>query len=175
MANDCFFDMVIVGEKKNCDEWINRMKTYDNPNHFYKMYDIEIMDEDIADVEYDDDDECCVNIHGYCAWSLEDCCRAGGYSKGVDLFAVNTKELDLDMEVYSDLEEHYLYKKGVCEIADARECREYDVRDYDTIEEARKEIPELPDDITQEDFVFAKRAHGDIYKVGGFGDWDFVM
>lgn len=89
------------------------------------MWDVCVYDEEGTDDDY------MMLISGVCAWSLESCCRASGYSEGVDLFEVNSKDLNIVMEAHSEelgmgFREHYIYDKGKC-LAD--EC--YEVYDKD--------------------------------------------
>lgn len=113
MANNCEYSIKIKGTRENCYKFLNKMTDYDEPNHFYRMFSA------IDSAEEGTDDNFEMRIYGDCAWSLESCCRASGYSNGVDLFAVNTKDLDLELEAWSretgfDFDEHYIYKKGEC-------------------------------------------------------------
>ncbi len=145
MANDCEFIMKIVGEKRDCEEFISRMQYYENPYHFHRIFNV-----DVSDYQYED--KSCYAF-GTCAWSLESCCRASGYSNGTDLFSVNTKDLNLKIEAYSrepgmGFEEHYIYDKGCC-LTD--ECLEFclyywDKSYYETYEKYIKDNPDAPDE-----------------------------
>ena len=71
------------------------MKDYSAKNYFHRIFEADMVD------EYKREEGVYVmHISGDCAWSLESCCRASGYSGGVDLFVENTKELNIDMETY---------------------------------------------------------------------------
>lgn len=139
MPNWCDFTMKIRGTKENCLEWFSRMSDYEKDHHFYRM-DAEILDEEETEGDY------AMILGGCCAWSLESCCRASGYSEGVDLFEVNSRELELEMEAWSTepgigFQEHYIYKNGEC-LAD--ECRDYieiyyDEDEYETFDDFLKE------------------------------------
>lgn len=139
MPNWCDFTMKIRGTKENCLEWFSRMSDYEKDHHFYRM-DAEILDEEETERDY------VMFLYGTCAWSLESCCRASGYSEGVDLFEVNSRELELEMEAWSTepgigFQEHYIYKNGEC-LAD--ECRDYieiyyDEDEYETFDDFLKE------------------------------------
>lgn len=66
MANYCDYKMKVKGRKEACYEWLNRMKSYDAPKHFFRMFDpIEIEEEGYAGNDY------FMILSGYCAWSLE--------------------------------------------------------------------------------------------------------
>ena len=130
MANDCYYEMKVYGRREDCEEWLRRMKSYDAPNHFYRIFSSDVCVVGGGENGYH------IMIVGDCAWSLESCCRASGYSGGIDLFAVNTKELHLRMEAYSrepgiGFEEHYIYDKGEC-LAD--ECEDLERHYYDRSE-----------------------------------------
>ena len=139
MPNYCDYYMKIVGSKKNCEKFIKRLRSYDEPNHFWRIFDANIHYEENVNGDNSDIVEC--YIDGCCAWSLESCCRASGYSGGVDLFEVNTRELELKMEAYSrelgmEFEEHYTYDHGECL---ANECVDigvywWDKDEYQTYE-----------------------------------------
>ena len=164
MPNYCDYSMKIVGSKESCEEFVARLTDYDKPKHFWRIF--EAYTDDGGD---DRNGNHTVYISGYCAWSLESCCRASGYSDGVDLFAVNTEELSLDLEAYSrepgiEFEEHYIYSKGTC-LQD--ECREIDVfwwneDEYPAYEDFKAEYPDAP---PESDFDEGGEAY-----LGGFGD-----
>lgn len=126
MPNWCDFTMKIKGTKENCLKWLSRMNDYEKDNHFYRM-EASLIDEEEKEGDY------AMILGGCCAWSLESCCRASGYSNGVDLFEVNSRELGIDMEAWSTepgigFQEHYIYKKGEC-LKD--ECLDYVEYYYD--------------------------------------------
>lgn len=167
MPNYCDYDMKIIGSKKDCDEFVKRLKSYDEPNHFWRIFEATVYDEKIVGENGSNDVAYC--IFGYCAWSLESCCRASGYSDGVDLFEVNTRDLNLKLEAYSrepgiEFEEHFIYDHGKC-IAD--ECVDICVYWWD-----RDEYP------TYEDYLADNKGAppenqfdgNDEAITGGFGD-----
>lgn len=130
MANNCLYVMKVVGKKENCEKWLKKMNDYEEENHFFRIFSTEICDEG----------EDFIEISGDCAWSIETCCRAGGYSQGTDLLEINSRDLDLVVEIYSQecgmaFEEHYLYKKGEC-IVD--ECTDW----FETYNEETYEFSE---------------------------------
>lgn len=162
MPNYCDYVMKIKGRKKNCQKWIQKIKSYDEENHFFRM----ALDEPQILDEGGDPEDYSMTICGACAWSLDACCR--GDKNSTDLFAVNTKDLDLEMEAYSEeqsmgFQEHYIYKHGEC-IAD--ECEFVDVywwdRSSETFDEFRRNY-DLDQSVT-EDMV----DDDDNYRVGGF-------
>lgn len=171
MPNFCWYEMKIKGSKENCYRWLKKMKSYDEHNHFWRMFDpINIDDEGGTEYDY------YMKFSGDCAWSLESCCRDSGYSGGVDLFAENTKDLQIKMEAYSSepgccFQEHYIYDNGVC-IADR--CVDYheiywDRYEHKSFDSFKKEF-ELPAHIIESDF------DDDGYcEIGGFPNWDFII
>lgn len=171
MANNCYYEMMIKGSKENCRKWLRKMKSYDEPNHFWRIFDATVYDEQGTDDEY------YINIMGDCAWSLESCCRTSGYSNGVDLFAVNTKELNICMEAYSreegiGFEEHYIYDNdGICIV---EECVDYleiywDKNECPDFETYKKEY-EISDSVKESDF-----NEDGYHAEGGFPDWNFSI
>ncbi len=167
MANDCYFEMMVQGKRSDCEKWMKKMESYDEPNHFYRIFSSDVYEEG------GDDDNYYIKVCGDCAWSLETCCRTSGYSNGVDLFAVNTKELNLRMEAYSQEEgigfqEHYIYDNGKC-ITD--ECEDwtslyYDNSEYSSFEEFKSEY-DIPEYVTEADLNEAG-----CYETGGFSWWN---
>ena len=45
MPNYCDYEMKIKGTKKNCKEWLSRMNDYEKENHFWRIFDADIVDE----------------------------------------------------------------------------------------------------------------------------------
>lgn len=162
MPNYCDYEMKVKGTKKDCQEWLSRMKSHDKENHFWRIFESDISDESGTDDEYE------MTIIGNCAWSLESCCRASGYSDGVDLFAVNSKELNIIMEAWSkepgmSFQEHYIYNKGECLTSECEDYNEYyyDEELYNSFEEFVEE--NVLGNITKDDLL-----DGSYYSTGGF-------
>ena len=170
MANNCYFEMKIKGTKANCEAWYKKMTSYDESNHLYRIFSADIYDEGGTDTNY------YMCIAGDCAWSLETCCRASWYSEGEDLFAINTRDLNIVMEAYSSepgcaFQEHYIYDHGKClkeECVDYREVY-YDTDECDDFEAFKREY-DIPDDVTEDDL-----DEGRHYCEGGFKDWTFTI
>lgn len=159
--------MLVKGRKEDCDKWLAKMKSYDEPNHFFRIFDATVIE------EYEENGGHCMRISGDCAWSLYSCC-IDGYPT-VDLFTENTRELHLKMEVYSSepgmcFQEHYIYEYGECLANESRDYTEYywDRREYPDFEEYRRE-EDIPDDVKESDF------NEEICSVGGFPVWDFSI
>lgn len=154
MANDCWYDMKIKGKKENCQKWIKKMEDYNEPNHFWRFFNVNIY------TEWEEDDQYCYRITGDCAWSIESCCRSG-YTDGVDLLEINSRELDLEVEIYSeepgfDFAEHYIYDKGDCLEAECVNLLhfEWDKSKYPTFEDYLKHHPEIEATDLEEDSFY---------------------
>jgi len=159
MPNLCCYDMKLKGTKENMYAFIRKMNNFEEPNHFWRIFSCDIYEAG--------DGYCC--FCGDCAWSLETCCRASGYSNGIDLFAVNTRDFNLELECYSSepsigFEEHYIYKNGECITSECADVYEYWYGDFTSFEEFKKEY-NLPNELTEDDL------DDEYYRVGGFGDW----
>lgn len=145
MPNYCNYSIKIVGSKENCYEFVKKLSSYEETNHFWRIFESDVYDEEMCG------DNTALYIAGYCAWSLESCCRASGYSNGIDLFEENTRDLGLKMEAYSRepglcFEEHYIYDNGEC-IED--ECLDisvfwWDKDEFPTYEDFKKEYEDAP-------------------------------
>ena len=169
MPNYCDYRMKVVGKKENLDKFIKKLEDYDEPKHFWRMFQADIYDEG----------ENFVEVGGTCAWSIESCCRASGYSNGIDLFAENTKDLELKLEVWSReedgmfFEEHYLYDNGKCLTDECEniipEMPRWDKEDYPTFEEFVEDWGLEDCDISPEDFT--DEGEYRFYEKGGFANW----
>lgn len=167
MPNLCCYSMKIKGNKENVYEFHKRMRDYDAPNHLWRMFEADVYDE-----KDNEDGTITIDVAGSCAWSIETCCRASGYSDGVDLLEVNSRDLNLEIEIWSDesgmcFQEHYFYKNGECLIDDCVEWNEYYYDEYecDSFEEFKREN-DIPDDITEDDL-----EDGCYYHDGGFDNY----
>ncbi len=167
MANNCYYEMKIKGLRSDCEEWVRRMKREGKSNDFCRIFSVDTFEEGTCDGLY------YMMLCGDCAWSLDTCCRASGYP-GVDLFSINTKELNLTMEAYSEecgesFQEHYVYINGECVTDKCVDWKEYywDKSDYKTFEEYKHDL-DLPNYITEN--LFNEDGY---YHEGGFGDWNF--
>lgn len=167
MANNCFYTMRVEGKKDDVMEFHKRMQDYDAPNHLFRMFDASIINE-----QENNDGSFTIEVSGDCAWSIESCCRASGYSGGVDLLAVNSKELGLVIECFSEesgmcFQEHYLYDHGECRIDACVDWNQYyyDESTYESFEDFKERF-DLPEDLTEDDL-----DDGDYYSIGGFPDY----
>lgn len=157
--------MRIKGINNNVFEFYNRMTDYEKPNHLYRMFSADICEEHKGENGITS-----IDVSGDCAWSIESCCRTG-YTGGVDLLKVNSEELGLEIEIWSEesgmcFQEHYLYKHGQCLIDSCVDWQEiyYDKYEYETFEEFREDW-KLPSDVTEKDLLDG------CYYVGGFDNY----
>lgn len=169
MANNCDYSMKIVGTKENCERFVRKLESYEEPNHFWRFFSVDVYDESDAYDEPIDKNNYEIYICGDCAWSLETCCRASGYSDGIDLFEVNTKELELKLEAWSEepgigFQEHYIYDNGECLTDEYLDIGVYwwDRDEYPTYAEFKEDYPDAPEEEKFDD--------NDEVVVGGFGD-----
>lgn len=167
MANLCDFSIKIRGTKASCEKWLALMESYEKEQHFYRMEDVYVSEADGTEEEY------FMVLHGCCAWSLETCCRASGYSEGVDLFAVHTKELNLVMEAWGEetgmgFQEHYIYQNGICLTDECADYYEYfwDREAYPAYEDLKKDNPDAP-----EESAFIEDVAG-VGGINGYGEWN---
>lgn len=164
MANLCSFNMVVIGNKKENIDLFHNMMNQNGTTWMGRGAEVSIDNIDEEEGRYR------AELSGWCKWSVEAAMVSNaismrthpeiwsGHGKdehGNDLRFITLyeacKELDLDMEVYSEepgceFQEHYLFKDGNLEVS---ECVHY-TEEYD--EEEGEYIPH-----------------------GGFGDWDFEI
>lgn len=166
MANNCWYNMRVVGTKADCYEWLARLKhESDCGVPLGRFFDADICGEAGTEQDYE------LDISGDCAWSVSGC----RYDRrdGADAFAANTKELNLQMEVWSEecgcaFQEHIIYKYGDCITDNCVEWHDYCIEDYNSYEEFAKEYG---DNISQEAFDEAKRYGKYYVSCGGFDDY----
>lgn len=165
MSNYCYYEMKLRGKRSDCEKWVRRMRSYDEPHHFYRIFSADVFEEGGDDADYH------MKISGDCAWSLESCCRASGYSNGIDLFAINSAELNIKMEAYSQecglcFQEHYVYDKGICATSECVDWESlyYDRDEYTSFDEFKNEY-DIPEYVTEDDL------NDGYYERGGFVWW----
>ena len=148
MANNCLYTMKIIGTKENCEKWLELLNNYDIENHFYRIFSTDVYEEETTT-----DGNTVMCISGDCAWSIESCCRTSGYSRGKDLLAINSKELDLTVEIWTEeygmgFQEHYIYSHGDCLADECKDANEWywDGDDYPTYADLKAEYPDAPDE-----------------------------
>lgn len=127
-------------------------------------------------------------MSGTCKWSVISALVDNAISMRTepDLWAFSSEDKDLEfitlfeackkwnlvLEVYSEecgleFQEHFICNKGEVICEECVEWHEYDIYDYNTKEEAEKE---LGFEITDEEW-----EHEDFIHRGGFGDWVYEI
>ena len=180
MANICYFVMRVRGEHENIEKFYNAMSQKGN---VWMGRGAE------AEISYEDDNV--AEINGWCKWSVESALIDNAISMrtepnmwafGGDFNSHTTqfvtlveacKIWDLDMEVYSEesgccFQEHLMVVDGELVIDECVEWNEYCIDDYDTKEEAEKELEiEITDEEWNSGEPFISRD--------GFGEWNFEI
>lgn len=171
MANNCFYDMKIVGKKADIDKFINALSGK-NPDgfNFIRVFSVDVYE---SDTTSNGKDYTCVC--GDCAWSLD---YAAKYSE--NMFAKLTKEYNLTVEAWSDeigcgFQEHYLYDHGTEVIDEARNTTtyEWDTCDYPDYNDYKKNELDYSNDIpTEEEFINEGEQFDSTIRLvrGGWGD-----
>lgn len=164
MANLCSYSMRVKGNRDSVCRFYNRMINSDMPNHLCGIYEA-----DINKLPENKDGTITIEIVGACAWSIENCRTK---EEGIDLLAVNSKELNLIIEIWSDecgigFQEHFLYKKGKCLCSKCIPWNEYfyNTDEFRSFEEF-KEAYLLPDNISEKDL-----DENNCYYTGGFDNY----
>lgn len=189
MPNYCDYEMRVVGKKENVEEFTKVMTAnYD----YYKMefsYDRHmggrVFEANTWAFEKMDNDVWAAMIDGYCAWSVHSCMFDGGHTYYNDLksiykekcrsttIPIEAERLDLGVEVFSKecgmgFQEHYIVRKGEITTDECVDYIEYYVEEYNTKEEAEKE---LEIEISDEEWESGECS---IVR-GGFDKWEFEI
>lgn len=170
MPNYCEYVMRVKGEPRNVDRFVNLMKAdYDEPKHFWRIFDAEVFDEECIDRMK------IVDISGDCAWSVHSCMRDGfgTYAdenpKSSTTLEEQSELLQLAIEVYGSepgvgFQEHYLYKNGEEIINDCEDYSEMyfeDEADFESMKEQRYCDGLSWDEVDEDGYI----------KTGGIEDW----
>jgi hypothetical protein len=180
MANICDFVMRVKGKRENIEKFYNTM--HQNGN-VYMGRGAE------AEINYEDND--IAEINGWCKWSVVSALIDNAISMRTEpgkwYFGANfnfsktqfvtlieaCRRWDIDMEVYSEesgcaFQEHYMVVDGDLVIDECVEWNEYCIDDYETKEEAERELEiEITDEEWDSKDSFISR--------GGFGEWNFEI
>ena len=181
MANICDFSMMVKGKRDDIEAFYNAMSQNGN---IYMGRGAE------AEIEYEDEENCAL-INGWCKWSVQSAMVDNAidmrshpdswyWGEGIDasklefitLFEACNK-WNLDMEVYSEecgccFQEHFVVVDGDLICDECVDYHEYCIDDYETKDEAEKE---LRIKITDEEW-----NSGDSFiSRGGFENWDFEI
>lgn len=172
MPNLCCFEMRIRGKKEDCLKFLQK-DNYEEENHFWRFFNFDSIEELGDNEDYE------IGIVGSCAWSLEVCCRNSHpvdynneYGNKKDLFAENTKNFNLVMEVFSNesgccFAEHYIYNKGKCKLCDEVHYFEgyWDKEEYPTHNDLKNQFPNIPPEETliKNDYWWTEGGYKDEY------------
>lgn len=181
MANMCNFSMCVKGKHDDIEKFYDAMLQKGN------IYMGRGAD---AEINYEDDDNMAF-IDGWCKWSIQSALIYNAISMRTepdrwwfgDNFDVTQLEFitlweacekwNLDMEVYSEecgccFQEHYVFIDGNIICDDCIDYYEYCIGDYDTKEDAEREL-EIK--ITDEEW----NSGEDFISRGGFENWNFEI
>jgi len=184
MANNCMYEMRVVGKnKENVEKFIEYMKSGYNYNamDFDAEYHIggRVFEADTLGVEKEDGGYG-ATIIGDCAWSVWTCMMAGPHTYYNDLhkeygdkcrslsLEVASAMLNLDIEVFSEepgmaFSEHYLIKHGDVLISEETEYIEHWFECYGSMEDF---IEKTGVEITEEQWKY-----NDYVVEGGYGEY----
>ena len=182
MANICSFSMMVKGKHDDIEQFYKAM-SQDGNIWMGRGADAEIDYDD----NYDGDGTDRAQIDGWCKWSVSSAMISNAISMRTEpnIWAFSKREKDdlkfitlieateqwnLVVEVFSEepgccFQEHYVFDNGTVLYDECIEYYEYCICDYDTKEEAEKE---LEIEITDEEW-----DSQDYISRGGFGEWEF--
>lgn len=179
MANICDFSMCVKGAHDDIEKFYNAMSQNGNI-YMGRGADAEIRYENENNVAF---------IDGWCKWSIQsamiynaismrtkpDIWYLGDIDKNSLEFITlieASERWNLIIEAFSaepgcEFQEHYIIRNGKVEVNDCVDYYEYYLGDYNSKEEAEREleITITDDEWNYEDYV----------QRGGFGDWDFEI
>lgn len=158
MANNCYFDMKVIGSKRNIKIFYEALPAYTDKDLTIAAQDLNA-DEDKIIEAY---------ICGDCRWSI--------YSSMVDkergyFLPAKTKELRLKVEVFSEesgmgFQEHFVFNQGTIEISEWEDYAEYWLGDFETKEQAEEELETKILDVEWQKQLVVR---------GGFDNWNFTI
>lgn len=161
MANNCYFNMKVTGEKEKINElidmmqWVGRFEGIGLGN----VYDVDVYDssEENGLLTY--------QCTGNCAWSVLSAMRGEKWNKHT--LESETKRLNLVVEIFSEeprncFQEHCLISKGQVIIDDFVDWESHCLDEYESLEEFNEmNGTDYTEDMVDEDGYVV---------VGGFGD-----
>lgn len=188
MPNYCDYSMCVKGKKENIKEFIKVIQAdydYNSMRFSFDRHMFRVFEANCEEIEQVGEDMYQAIINGYCAWSVSSCMLGephSYYARGKETYnekifrgttlPLESERLGIDIEVYSSeigmcFQEHYIIRNGIVEVDDCVDWYEYFLDDYNTKEEAEKELGIT---ITDEEW----NSHEAISR-GGFGEWDFEI
>lgn len=175
MANNCYYNMKIIGKKDNIKEFLSRVKgEYKEGKSFGRFFEADIYEEGFSpkhNLPY-------VRVCGDCAWSVLSCIE---FDVDKDLMPKTTKELKLIVEIWSEepelgFQEHFIFDKGKKIASEEKDFRRYewDLSEYPDYKDYKEENadPEDKDFPTEKEFM-EEGIQDDSYLIiekGGFGE-----
>lgn len=187
MPNYCSYLMCVKGKKENIKEFIKVIKAdynYGAMEFSFDRHMFRVFAADYDEIEQIGENAYQVLINGYCAWSVSSCMLDSLHSyyasckekykenfRGTTL-PIESKRLNLDIEVFSEesgmcFQEHYIIRNGIMEVDDCVDWNEYFLEEYETKEEAEKDLGIV---ITDDEW-----NNEEVISRGGFGEWDFII
>ena len=189
MANICDFSMRVKGDKISIDEFYDALRQKGNVwiGRGVSDTDIDYQESNEAGKVYGD-------IYGCTKWSvvsslidnaidMRESPERWSFGDGVNPNEIEfitlweaCKKYHLDMEVYSSesgcaFQEHFMYVNGE-QFEECVDYYEFDVEEYDTKEEAEKDLNET---FTDEEWYAAKNYNDNWLKRGGYEEWIFSI
>ena len=178
MANNCFYDLKIVGEKNNVDELIKILQHKHPALRMYRVFSADVYDECfLPNGQY------FAIICGDVAWSIYSSMLEGRLKSSINNLTdieSESKRLNLTVEIFSSepgacFQEHYIINKGEIEVDECPEYNEYwfDRSDYNgkTEEEC---FTMFCEEYELENITLNDLEDGSVYKTGGldnYGIW----
>ena len=173
MANNCFYEMKVVGDKKkNIEEFISLLNyTHPDGKCFARIFSADANPIEEKDGKYS------VLISGDCAWSVATCMTNNFMSYSSEdksgkltNLAEATKKLMLMVEIFSEeigigFAEHIIYSNGICIVDEVEDYNEvwYDSDEYGTVEEYIE-----AEDLTLTPEQIQDLKDGEYVSIGGF-------
>ena len=178
MANNCVYNLKVIGDTKKSVEEFIQMMTYSHPSGRYFA---RFFSADPEPIE-ENNGRYSTKVFGDCAWSVYSCMCDGPSTYYRDLpggeltcLQIETRRLGLTVEVFSEepgigFAEHYIFHKGKWLVNEERDFHEYWLDDdFDSIDDFMKEY-EL--DLSPEQIEFLEE--NGYVQIGGF-DQKFII
>ena len=167
MANNCYYEMHVFGERVNVKEFIRAMR---HEGEYADSGVGRVFSCDVK-VEYTTKGKAICLCEGDCAWSVLSAMRNDSNPNNIEKLS---ERLHLDIEVYSaeygiGFEEHYAICDGEVMVDECIDAYEWCVDDIDDDFFENEDVIEAG--ITKDnykDFVV-----DDYIRVGGYDNWDF--
>lgn len=193
MPNWCDADIYVKGRKMDVDEFINILNAdYDYHNmkfshipHFYRIFENNVYD------RIDNGAFSFAQSNVECAWSVYCCMFPGDCTYYNDMMNDEehrkrhtniieaSRKLNLEIEIWSAepgmcFREHYYIKNGNVLIDEELPYYEFDVNDFNSLQDFNKEYPDLKTLVTEEQFNRAKQEE-EFLSINGWGTEEWVM